>query len=66
VGQLRNVAVIGLGVWAGDMVGGLVVPMLPKSADGGVNPMVEKVVRFGLTGFVVLFALKTLGSKRKA
>lgn len=58
-------AVAGLGIWAGEMAAGFVVPMLPKGADGGVNPMVEKAVRYGLTGLVVIFALKTLGSKRK-
>lgn len=57
-------AVIGLGVWAGEMAAGFVVPMLPKGADGAVNPMVERIARFGLTGVVVLFALKTLGKKK--
>lgn len=62
--QLRNVAVVAGGIWAGEMVAGFVTPMLPKGQDGGVNPMLEKVVRYGLTGAVVLFALKTLGSRK--
>jgi hypothetical protein len=64
LGQLRNAAVAGLGIWAGEIAAGFVVPMLPKGADGGVNPMVEKVVRYGLTGLVVVFALKTLGKRK--
>lgn len=64
MGNLRNVAVVAVGVWAGEMAAGLAVPMLPKSADGGVNPLLEKTVRYGLTGVVVLFALRTLGTRK--
>ncbi len=64
MGKLRNVAVIGLGVWAGEMAAGFVVPMLPKGADGAVNPLVEKAAKYGLTAVVVLFALKSLGSRK--
>jgi hypothetical protein len=63
VGQIRNVAVVAGGVWAGEMLAGFVVPMLPKGADGGVNPMLEKAARYGLTGLVVLFALRSLGTR---
>lgn len=62
--NLRNVAVAAGGVWVGEMVAGFVGPMLPKSADGGVNPLLEKTVRYGLTGVVVLFALKALGGRK--
>lgn len=55
----------GLGVWAGEMAAGFVTPMLPKGADGTVNPWVERAARYGITGLVVLVALRSLGSKRK-
>jgi len=64
VRQLRNVAVVAAGVWGGEMVAGFVTPMLPKGADGGVNPMLEKVARYAITGAVVLLALRTLGGKK--
>lgn len=62
--QLRNIAVAGAAVWAGEMAAGFVTPMLPKGPDGGVSPWLEKATRYGITGFVVIFALRTLGGKK--
>lgn len=62
--MLRNVAVAGLSAWAGDMAGGFISPMLPRGADGTVNPMVDKAVRYGLIGLAVIYGLRSFGHRK--
>jgi hypothetical protein len=56
-------AVAAGGAWLGDLGGGFIAPMLPKGADGMVNPILEKVVRYSIIGLTVSTAIHLV--KRK-
>lgn len=62
--NVRNAAVAGAGIFVGDMVASVVVGALPRAADGSINPMLERVVRYGISGLVVVIALKQFGAKK--
>ena len=62
--MLKNAAVAGLGIWAGDMVATAAMGMLPVGADGNVNPWLARGVRYGVAGLVVVFALKQFGARK--
>jgi hypothetical protein len=46
------------------MAGGFISPMLPRGADGTVNPMVDKAVRYGLIGLAVIYGLRSFGHRK--
>jgi hypothetical protein len=60
---LIGTAVAAGGAYVGDLAGGFLAPMLPKGADGMVNPMLEKTVRYAIIGVAVSTAIHLV--KRK-
>jgi hypothetical protein len=63
-GVIRNVLVLGAGAWAGGKVADMVSGVLPRGADGNVNPMVDIVARIAVVGFTAHYALKLLGHRK--
>lgn len=62
--MLRNVLVLGAGAWAGNKAADFVGGMLPRGADGNVNPVVDALARIVVVGLTAHFALKHLGHRR--
>lgn len=62
--MFRNIAAAGVGVWVGGMVSGAVVGLLPKQADGSVNPMVQTIAQSFVVGAAAYYAMKLLGHKK--